>query len=311
MLIRILFFLSTGISSPCLSYFYSAYADSNENKQIIVYLSDFHDKSHSCNTKQQKDLISLLKLCLRIKGKLIIEDLSSINNDGKSLCCNYSINCCDGVLAQVAKKARAMKIDVDNIEYRNCRVASLGPLLNNPQSSPDCFKSSSTITIAALYKEIIEQIEKIKKYDDGKKLNALYAGNIVSLYKMLEKLGFNAYRDYSVAQYCQQLYKRKEYRQELENLCIFDSALLDMNIIHSIATSSHPLIFIVAGGAHVEQVRKRVSLLGYQPLFSIAHTASFSFRKSLNVGEHKASSSVPQPIDLINVEKWLASYIKK
>jgi len=244
----------------------------NKQKQHIILLGDYHDKKHPANQDQRAYLESLIKKCAAVKGKLIVEDLSSVNNDGRMVCCNFGINCSEGVLGQLAHKARELGIGVDNVEFRYCRVAGIGPLLNNIEVSPFSVRSSATITTSSLHKEVVDELEKIKRYDDGKQLNNLYKKTVTSVRDALLKMRLCVDHECTVAQYCVQL-RSKQYRQELEKLCIFDSALIDMNILHSIAArKKNPYIFVVAGGSHAEQVSAMLQSMGYELVFITSNT---------------------------------------
>jgi hypothetical protein len=239
----------------------------SQKPQRIILLGDYHDKKHPANAIQRTHLDALLRTCAACKGKLIVEDLSSINNDGRMICCNFGINCAQGVLGQLAHKARQLGICVDNVEFRYCRVAGIGPLINNIKSDPHSFRSSAMITILSLYKEIVDEIEKIKMYDDGKKLNAFYKRTIADVHNMIAKVKLcSPDKKITVAQHCAQL-QSGSYREELEKLCIFDSALIDMKIMHSIARCNGPFIIVVAGGSHIEQVHKLLEGIGYESIF--------------------------------------------
>jgi hypothetical protein len=238
-----------------------------QRSQWIILLGDYHDKKHPANNIQRAYLDALLHKCVACKGKLIVEDLSSINNDGRMICCNFGINCAQGILGQLASKARELGVSVDNVEFRYCRVAGIGPLINNIKSDPHSFRSSSLITILSLHKEIIDELEKIKKYDDGKKLNAFYKRTVAEVRSLLAKMGLDLCdKKISIAQHCAQL-QSGAYRQELEKLCIFDSALIDTKIIHSIVRCDAPFIFVVAGGSHIDQVHTLLKRSGYASVF--------------------------------------------
>lgn len=275
----------------------------NKPQQIILF-ADFHLKSHSANKGHRAHVESQLTRCATAKGKLIVEDLSSVNNDGRMICCNFGINCSEGVLGQLANKARSLGVAVDNIEYRYCRVAGIGPLLNNIEANPHSFKSSSTITMSSLHKEVVNEMEKIKKYDDGKLLNDCYKRTVCKVQAVLSKMGFNT--KITVADYCKKL-PRKQYRQELERLCIFDSALIDMNIMHAIAgCSDDQLIFVVAGGSHVEQVSALLKRMGYKSLLKRSKATGPVFKKVLNSDGIDAPSEVhPKPVDITIIDKFI------
>jgi hypothetical protein len=254
--------------------------------QRIICFGDYHDKKHPANANQRVQLESLLKKCAALKGKCIVEDLSSVNNDGRMICCNFGINCTEGILGHLARKIRELGISVDNVEFRYCRVASIGPLLNNIHADPFSLKSTATIMTSSLHKEVADELEKIQKYDDGKQLNNFYKKAVLSVRSALLNNRLCAGQKCTVAQYCSQL-RSKHYRKELEKLCIFDSALIDMNILHAIAASpTIPLIFVFAGGSHVEQVSAMLQRIGYELEFEISHFH-------------------PQPIDISVIDKFI------
>ena len=299
------------LSNSCFGYYYHLCADSKvmnkktNVKQLVVFFGDYHFKSHPANKSQRIYIESLLKRCVAAKVKLIVEDLSSVNNDGRMVCCNFGINCSEGVLGQLANKARALGVAVDNVEYRYCRVAGVGPLLSNIQARPHAFRSSATIATSSLHKEVADEIEKIKKYDDGRLLNDLYRRTTSTVLTALSKIGFNKSK-VTVADYCTRL-QCKQYRQELEKLCIFDSALIDMNIIHSIATSSEaPIIFVFAGGSHVEQVSFMLKRMGYESVLTTSAPAAPVLRKVLNSDSTAVSSDIhPQPVDITIIDRFI------
>jgi hypothetical protein len=261
------------VANDSFGYFYYACgmkkrSNPTNAQQYIILLADYHDKKHPANKDQRAYFETLLQRYSNQKVKLIVEDLGSINNDGRMICFNYGINCAKGVLGNLANKARSLGIDVDNVEYRYYRVASIGPLINNITANPYAFKSSATITLMSLYKEIINEIQKIKKYDDGKKLNKFYKRVVANMYTALSKMKlYGADNTRTVAHHCAIL-KQGNYRQELEKFCIFDSPLIDSNIMHSIACCGDAtLIFVVAGGSHIECVHKLLKKMGYDEFF--------------------------------------------
>jgi hypothetical protein len=294
----------------CFAYCYEIYIDDKINKktgrrQRIIALSDYHFKKHPSNKEQRRYIKSLLKKCVEIEATLIIEDLSSVNNDGRMICCHFGVSCSEGMLGQLADKARVLGIKVNNVEYRYCRVAGVGPLLNNIEVGSHCFKSSSTIAMPSLYKEVVDEIEKIKKYNDGKFLNNLYKNAVSRVETALAEMGFDN-RNVTVADYCK-LLRHKQYRQELEKLCIFDSALIDMNIMHAIAMCpDEPFIFIIAGGSHIEQVNTFLKRMGYKSVLKKIAIAAPMLKKVLDSDAVHASSDIhPQPVDIAIIDKFI------
>lgn len=236
--------------------------------QVIIGIGDYHDKNHPANADQRSYIEAMIKKCK--KGKLIVEDLSSVNNDGRGMCCNYIINARGGILGKLADVVRADSGDVDNVEYRYCRVAALGPLLNNVQAEPSRVASTSMISLTALAQEVSNEIERIKQYNDGTVLNALYKRTAQEVTKAFKQLQLDNTRHTTVADYCSNVSK-KNYSKELEKICIFDSPIIDMKILHSIVSSPDKSVIVVAaGGSHIEKVSALLAVLGYKKVVAPA-----------------------------------------
>jgi hypothetical protein len=238
------------------------------DSQVVIGIGDYHDKNHPANKDQRSYIEALIKKCK--KGKLIVEDLSSVNNDGRGMCCSYIINARGGILGKLADVVRADSGDVDNVEYRYCRVAALGPLLNNVQAEPSRIASTSMISLTALTQEVSNEIERIKQYDDGGLLNALYKRTALEVTKALKQLRLDETKYKTVADYCGNVSK-KNYSKELEKMCIFDSPIIDMKILHSIVSSPDKSVIVVAaGGSHIEKVNTLLAMLGYKNIVAPA-----------------------------------------
>jgi hypothetical protein len=254
---------------------------------------------------------SFLKACDPSTTKIIVEDLSSVNNDGRMMCCSYSIKGYGGLLGGIADMAREMRMDVDNVEFRYCRVVSVGPLLHEASSKTGLSRASNAITMDIVLQEVFGEIEKIKKYDDGKFLNDAYKRAISSVGVMIKQLGFDRNKKQSVAEFCS-VFNRgndNEYLKNLEKVCVFDSALIDMNIMHSIAIAPEKaVIVVIAGGSHIEKMCDFLNNMGYEkintPSSSIT-VPTLGIENALESREQKVKaggSSKPPAIDLSVVE---------
>ena len=179
----------------CFGYVYhvSVMKKDQGNSQMIIGIGDYHDKSHPANNSQRVYLESLIKKCKNVK--LIVEDLSSINDDGRSMCGNFMINARGGILGKLADVARDKGVDVDNVEYRYCRVAALGPLLKNMSLSPSNVIESSSILLKSLSKEVADEIERIQHYKDGVVLNKLYNRCVREVTKAVQRFQFELYNN--------------------------------------------------------------------------------------------------------------------
>jgi hypothetical protein len=182
----------------------------------------------------------------------------------------------------------------------------MGPLLSNLHANPQSFRSSAAITMLSLYKEVADEIEKIKKYDDGKFPNTLYKRTVTVVHDALSKMRFGEAQQSTVAQYCLPL-KSGHYRQELEKRCIFDSALIDMNIIHSIVSSpKDSCIFVVAGGAHIEQISEVLKRMGYESVLATHQRSRTTLKKVLNSDSATTVSDVhPEPVDIAIIDRYI------
>jgi len=277
--------------------------------QLIIGIGDYHDKNHPANVIQRAYLESLIKKCRFLKSKFIVEDLSSVNDDGKGMCCNYIINAQGGILGKLADVARRESVDVDNVEYRYCRVTALGPLLNNPQLKPHSFSSSSSIIVDALNKEVHDEIKKIQNYNDGAFLNALYKRTAHEVSKSLSQLMRDNVANQSIAEYCTHLQK-KEYIKNLEKLCVFDSALIDMKIVHSVMSAPYrSIIFVAAGGSHIEKISTLLEFIGYQKIIASSPNVSVKHRAIENAfGSDKKKVNtgfLPEPIDMHFLDQFI------
>lgn len=291
----------------CFSYVYQLSVmekltnPAHRTAQIVIGIGDYHDKSNSHNAHQRNYLEALIKKCKLLNGKVIVEDLSSINSDGRGFCCNFSINARGGILGKLADFARTQSVDVDNVEYRYCRVAAIGPLLNNSDVLPENFNSSKAITVDAVGKEVRDEIDVVKRYDDGVFLNALYKKVTQDVYKSFNKLKLSQDSQLSIADYCKRFFKN-EYVKNLERLCVFDSSLVDMKIIHSIVKSPDKSVIVVAaGGSHIEKMSENLAGIGYKKIllkFPQKMADDVLVVKSSLASENKRSAGEPPAIDM-------------
>jgi hypothetical protein len=291
-------------SSFCAAYVYQLSvlkkndAEVNGRSQVVICFGDYHDRTSSHNAQQRNSLESIIKN--HKNCKLIVEDLSSINNNGRNTCCNFIISSEGGILGKLADVMRASSVAVDNVEYRYCRVAAFGPLLKNKSSDPFSFLSTSTIGFDVLLTEILDEISHIKTYDDGFFLNTLYKKTTQHITQEC-----NVWKSYiqhykNVAEYCKKIGEKNS--SELEKMCVFDSALIDMKILHSIINSpDKSIIFVVAGGSHIEKIETLLQKLGYTLSFTSsrdAATATLLKELEMTNNETNAGKKTPPAIDL-------------
>jgi len=160
--------------------------------------------------------------------------------------------------------------------------------------------------MANIYDEVMNEIAIIKKYNDGKKLNDLYKRSIDDVMKSLHRLEIINNKKQSVAQYCTQ-HKNSKYEQFLQELCIFDSPLVDAKLVHSIVgIQNKPYILIFAGGAHINNVFDLLGQMGYKHEYS--SPVSFvdaTIKQSLHIKGNSLVHNRPKAIDIRIIEKFM------
>jgi len=269
----------------------------------FIGFSDFHDKVHVANKHQLAKIETILNTCDKNSTKVAIEDLSSINNNGRSACGRYSVNSRGGVLGGLAQTSRTMGLDVANVEFRYCRVISLGPVLNNLQGNLNSFPSATTTTMSALLDEVSKEIVQIQAYDDGPILKKLYDASIKNIQDQIKKLRLDLDGTLSVAQYLEKNSTQKNRLELLKNLLTFDSGLLDLSLAHIVTSAfgTQDKVIVIAGGAHIGRVSDLLQKVGYKD----ASTTKVTFARENDLRKCLGSNIIdgafcvkPQPIAL-------------
>jgi hypothetical protein len=101
--------------------------DVRKRYHYFIGLSDFHDKIDPSNQTQLKKIQDILAKADKSSTKVAIEDLSSVNNNGRASCGRYMVNSRGGVLGGLAQSSRDAGLDVCNVEFRYCRVVAMAP----------------------------------------------------------------------------------------------------------------------------------------------------------------------------------------
>lgn len=283
--------------------------DALQQYQYVIGLSDFHDKAHPINPKQRAYLERLVFRCPRKTTKIIVEDLSSASNDGRIACGNYIVNSRGGVLGGLADVLRRSYFDVENIEYRYCRVAALGPLINNLDQPFDTFSSANALSIKALYQEVMREMEHIRSYADGGILRNCYKKITNTVVHALKRLHLDRFRDCSVAQYCARFIKPHNRHEELQTLCTFDSDLLDLKLVHAVINAEDKqYILAVAGGTHIKHACNLLRHAGFKPVFTTQINAIQEHNLSKCLGSHIVDNRFcvkPEPVDITLLSRFL------
>lgn len=256
----------------------------------VIGLSDFHDKAHDANVVQREQLVKMLCNINPASSKILVEDLSSPNSFGKGRCNQFMLTSQKGILASLAQQCHKLGLDVDNIEYRYCRVICLGGLLTQINESPYRFEPARTVRIATLLEEVEHMLAQIQAYSDGKPLDAWYHQSCKEVSHALKKLKFHSFHSLSCADYIQQASKSVERMGLLKHLLTFDSALVDCMLVHAIANAADKeRVVAIAGGTHITRAFDQLAKLGYSKMYS----SKTQFHKDYDLANCLGSNILP------------------
>lgn len=285
--------------------------DTERNRyQYFIGLSDFHDKAHGANKQQKELLTQFFKRCAQQNPKVIVEDISSHGSQGRMTCGRFYVDSHGGILGGITQVCKACGIhDVDNIEYRYCRVTSLGPIINNVYADLTAIPSSSTITVDRLLQEIDDIIAEVRGYDDGAQLTSYYQRLLVDIEHEINRLKLPEQRELSIAQYIHCNQPNKDRFEFVKKLLTFDSALLDAKMVHHInSCHNNASIIGIAGGAHISRVSEEFEKAGYE----VVHSSKVTMMKEVDprrcIGCTLIEGSCclkPRPIDLSIIDQYL------
>lgn len=276
-----------------------------QRDQWFIGLGDYHCKEHPMTVKHRSELEQLLAGTDPSRCKLLLEDLSSKNADGRINCGRFVVNSRGGLLGGLTDICQRHGIATENHEYRYARVCALGPVLNQPQVNPYRFASVKGVSIGQLYNEIIHEITRLAQYDDGALLNQWYAQRIDRVKRRLVQMGWRQMATMSVADLFVDM-QPEERHKKVADLLTFDSCLLDVKLVHAIAQSTEAeRICAITGGSHIKRLRVILQKLGYAEvdsgLFSAEDTQTIA--NSIE-GFEERSAEQPRPIDLQLLKKF-------
>lgn len=281
----------------------------NRTKKYIIALSDFHDKTHTATATQHAYLEQIIAQCSKNSTKIIVEDLSSPAYNGRNACGPFVINSRGGILGGLAQRYEQQGLTVDNVEYRYCRVASLGPVINNIEQVAMPFQSTNSISVGVLLQEIEDNIKEINTFNDGATFNALYKNIVRAVKKELVSLNLHQMRQVSVAQYMHTNSTPKNRLTMLNTLLTVDSTLLDIKIMHSIIQAPETTIIALAGGSHAIRVCNwLVQHGGYQHHYATPINYGREYNLLNCVGANIMEGGYcmrPEPVDLGVVMQYL------
>jgi hypothetical protein len=235
----------------------------------FIGISDFHDKRHDATTSQVNAINRLLRQLPKEQTKVIVEDLSTENNCGRKACGRFFLNSRGGILGGLAQTCRSHNLSVDNVEYRYCRVIALGPLLHNLNADVATIPSLKGIRVREVLQETQATVDEIKRYNDGATLASWYASNLKELAAHIEKLKMARCETDSMADYVARHTTHSTRLKMLKYLLTFDSALLDVKMVHSVqANADKQRVVAFAGGTHIVRVVDMLKKMGYKEVYS-------------------------------------------
>ncbi len=291
----------------CAGYIYQAHVLKKWNAyrshwQYVIGLGDYHDKKHHATQSQLREIQAMLA---GANGslKVITEDLSAQNNMGRFGWGPFYVNSRGGILGGLTERCHDMGIDTENVEFRYCRVCSLGPVLNNIHTQPQQFRPTNAIRLQDLCNEIDVELDRIRQFEDGLILHAWYTKQTKEIERKIARLGLRS-RNMSVADFISCVQAKR--LPLVKKLLTFDSSLLDMKMVHAIVHADTD-VCAIAGGSHIERVSIVLQKVGYEPVFAAKSAVyqSAQLRECIgsDIKEHSFKPK-PQPIDLTAVKKF-------
>lgn len=266
--------------------------------QYVIGLGDYHAKRHPANRVQREQLGELLAHTDGDELKVLTEDLSAANSDGRFGCGPFYVNASGGFLSGITEQCRAYGIDTDNLEFRYARVCALGPVLNNEHKMYS-YPSVCSISVGQVCDEIYQECACIEQFDDGQAaVNDWYTASIRDVMQYADKLALDKHRRKSMADY---LSRKRKRLPLVKDLLTFDRCLLDARIVHAILEcQDKERICVIAGGSHIERVSDLLQKIGYQPLIHIKplYYKGNGIQNAVSLPMEDQPSSLPKPLDM-------------
>lgn len=290
--------------------------DEEKNRyQYVIGLSDFHDKIHAVNQQQLDYLTGLFRRCVAQQPKIVVEDISSPGFMGRMTCGRFYVDSRGGILGGLAKVCQdAGMCHVDNIEYRYCRVTSLGPVVNAASVDIAKIPSTATITIGDLLYEVEELSAEIMRYHDGRSPDKLYAEILKESKNEIARLKLSEFKCISVAAYVARHLPNNNRPEGIKRLLTFDSALLDAKMLHQIYNfHESETVLAIAGGAHIARVSDMLESVGYELMHTskvtMMHETDLQKCVGCNIIDGKCCDGKcclrPHPLDITVVDEYL------
>lgn len=308
--------LCSFVSGSLFGYSYEIKALRKLNPQTkryhyVIGVCDFHDKSHPVNEVQRKKIEESLQSHEKDKIYVIAEDLSS-SKDNKLIAGSFYINATTGILASLCNYCAQNRIPFSNAEYRYCRVAALGPIINNLQINPTTFPSARKITMGMLKQEIEMAIYDLSH---SMKMNASifaseYVLKIKKIQNAMKKMQFDEHSSTSVADYMNASSHSMNRLEVIKHLLTFDGCLVGFNIAQNAYKNfDKEKVVCFAGGTHINEAYDLLQKYGGYEKVTTTQLSIFkehNLQKCLGANVVNGSFCLkPHPISLELLEHYL------
>ena len=279
------------------------------NYQYFVGLGDFHDKKHKANRVQMRHLDKVLTSIPVLNTKIGAEDISSPGSNCDGTCGRFHVVSKGGVLGGFAKKCRNLGFETQNFEYRFCRVATLGPVLNNLKANMRQFPSVRETLVGILIGEIERVLKEISSYQDSPHLAVLYAHSTNKIRNEMQALRLHEFAHVSIADYLEAVTTPATRLPYLKRLLTFDSEIFDLKMLHAAhGLQGKASFFAIAGGSHIIRVAELLEKIGWE----FMHGTNPKFMREHNLNKCLGGNIIeghyctrPKPIDIKIIKNYL------
>lgn len=303
------FLLILFLSFHVEAYLYQAvvmkrWDDLRDRYHYFIGLGDYHIK-HASNQKQFDQFSSLVTKLDPKSFKMLTEDLSVANSDGKWRCGKFYVNSRGGFLGGITEKCRNMGCDADNLEYRYARVCSLVHFLNKKTEGSQAPVAAAAISVGDIVGEINHEIDRISSFNDEPVLKNCYQRSVEQVNKKIADYGLTDH-SMSMADY---IMSKKRNPTLINKLLTFDRGLLDAKIAHwTVNSTDKDRVCVLAGGSHIERVKEMLEKVGYKTVLELPKSADSHLDVESCVQSERIvekNISIPEPIDLDELRRWL------
>lgn len=281
----------------------------NNRYHYWVGFCDFHDKTHPANNLQRQKIEELL-LKSDTRNMLIqVEDLSSANQEGCLGCGSFYIQSKTGILAGLANFCNAHNIAEKNLEFRYCRVVTLGPVINNITADPTLFPSTRKMTIGHLLQEIERVYNELLLGAQGPAFKKELNRAIASIKKNIREFNFDTQADKSIARYVADNSTPINRNEMIKNILTFDGVLVGFRLVDSTLNNQHKeKIVAFAGGTHILEAYDLLQKIGgYEPVMPASGNMLMlsPVNSAIGAGGGGILQAKPKPVSLELLEHYL------